>query len=535
MMFHKQNVEIYVVPECTDCERSVGFLEECDVSLTVTTLDKGSEDLKSLTDRTGSSSFPLIFVDSEFIGGLDTIDEASMGMKDEDVTHLSMFNEEKDHEEMNKKFEFTSEIFEKKHVVMYTIPDCFYCESAMAHMKARDVSPVTHVLERGSSELSELKFRTGSSTFPQIFVSDDTSQELEFIGGFDELKKTTLDLPTSFRKMELSGEIDEPMCMEKVNYDRFVLFNGKNESDYADIYMLFKQQTGLFWVSEEIDMTQDIIDWDKNVNDNERKFITHVLAFFASLDQMVMENVGVNFGDEIKIAQVRQHFSFQGGMEAIHADTYSMLIQSLIKDKTQQMKVLKSIQTMPIIEKKAVWVERWMNPETASLAERLVGFTCLEGIQFSGSFCAIYWLKKRGLFPGLCQANTLIARDEGIHAEASVMIYHHLDKKLPTGRVHEIVVHAVDIECEFIKESLPVALIGIKASSMEEYIKFVADFWLTQLGYPKVYNAVNPFEWMELISLQGKTNFFEQRVAEYSMAGVCADESEQGFATDADF
>ena len=194
-----------------------------------------------------------------------------------------------------------------------------------------------------------------------------------------------------------------------------------------------------------------------------------------------------------------------------------------------------SIQTMPIIEKKAIWVERWMNPDTASLAERLVGFTCLEGIQFSGSFCAIYWLKKRGLFPGMCHANTLIARDEGIHAEASVMMYKHLDHKLPAGRVHEIVVHAVDIECEFIKESLPVALIGIRSSSMVEYIKFVADFWLTQLGYPKVYNVVNPFEWMDLISLQGKTNFFEHRVAEYSMAGVCADEKEQGFSTDVDF
>lgn len=535
MMFHKQNVEIYIVPECTSCERSVSFLEKCDVSLTVFTLDTGSDELRSLTERTGSSSFPLVFVDSEFVGGVEAIDEASMGMTDECDKHLSMFNEEKDHEEMNKKFEFTSEIFSKKHVVMYTIPECSYCDSAVAHMSAREVSPVIHLLERGSAELSELKNRTGSCTFPQIFVADDSSKELEFIGGFDELKKTTLDLPTSFREMEISGKINEPMCMEKVNYDRFVLFNGKNESDYADIYMLFKQQTGLFWVSEEIDMTQDIIDWEKNVNDNERKFITHVLAFFASLDQMVMENVGVNFGDEIKIAQIRQHFSFQGGMEAIHADTYSMLIQSLIKDKTQQLQVLKSIQTMPIIEKKAVWVERWMNPETASLAERLVGFTCLEGIQFSGSFCAIYWLKKRGLFPGLCQANTLIARDEGIHAEASVMIYHHLENKLPTGRVHEIVVHAVDIECEFIKESLPVALIGIKASSMEQYIKFVADFWLTQLGYPKVYNDPNPFEWMDLISLQGKTNFFEQRVAEYSMAGVCADESEQGFATDADF
>lgn len=435
----------------------------------------------------------------------------------------------------NNELVFSSEIFQKKMVEMYTIEGCSYCSLALSHMNARDVSPVVHLLERGSDEMSELISRTGARTFPQIFVENTESNVLEFIGGFEELKRTTLEFPTSYRRMEMSGQIDEPMCKEEVNYDRFVLFNGKNEGEYADIYMLFKKQTGLYWVSEEIDMTQDIVDWENSVNDNERKFVTHVLAFFASLDQMVMENIGVNFGDEIKIGQIRQHFSFQGGMEAIHADTYSMLIQSLIKDRSQQLQVLKSIQTMPIIEKKAIWVERWMNPETASLAERLVGFTCLEGIQFSGSFCAIYWLKKRGLFPGMCHANTLIARDEGIHAEASVMIYKHLVNKLPTGRVHEIVVHAVDIECEFIKESLPVALIGIKSSSMTEYIKFVADFWLTQLGYPNVYNVTNPFEWMDLISLQGKTNFFENRVAEYSMAGVCADEAEQDFSIDADF
>ena len=306
---------------------------------------------------------------------------------------------------------FSSEIFQKKMVEIYTIEGCAYCDLALSHMKARDVSPVIHLIERGSTELSELVSKTGARTFPQIFVENIDSRVLEFIGGFDELKTTTLEFPTSYRMMEISGQIDEPMCKEEVNYDRFVLFNGKNEGEYADIYQLFKKQTGLFWVSEEIDMTQDIIDWEHKVNDNERKFVTHVLAFFASLDQMVMENIGVNFGDEIKIAQIRQHFSIQGGMEAIHADTYSMLIQSLIKDRSQQLQVLKSIQTMPIIEKKAIWVERWMNPETASLAERLVGFTCLEGIQFSGSFCAIYWLKKRGLFPGMCHANTLIARD----------------------------------------------------------------------------------------------------------------------------
>lgn len=528
-MFHKQNVDIYTISDCSDCERAVSCLEECGASLTIHLLKRGSEELRDLTNKTGSSSFPLIFTDSIFTGGIEVVDQASLGMSTDVGVPRTMFNEDKDHEEMNKSFEFQSEIFQKKRVEVYTIPDCVFCEKTIDYLKAREIYPVVHLLERGSRELDGVKNRTESSTFPQIFVED------EFIGGFQELKGFTLEMPTAFRKMELSGEIVEPMCVEDDNYDRFVLFGGKSESEYADIYDLYKKQTGLYWVSEEIDMTRDVIDWENKVTDNERKFITHVLAFFASLDQMVMENVGVNFGDEIKVAQIRQHFSFQGGMESIHADTYSMLIQSLIKDRTQQLQVLKSIQTMPIIEKKAIWVERWMNQGTASLAERLVGFTCLEGIQFSGSFCAIYWLKKRGLFPGLCQANSLIARDEGIHAEASVMIYKHLENKLPVGRVHEIVAHAVELECEFIKESLPVALIGIKASSMVEYIKFVADFWLTELGCPKIYNSANPFEWMELISLQGKTNFFENRVVEYSMAGVCADGGEQGFSTDAEF
>jgi ribonucleotide reductase beta subunit family protein with ferritin-like domain/glutaredoxin len=504
MMFHKQKVDTHVIPDCADCDRAVAFLEKCDVSLTVHALERGSDELRELTERTGRSSFPIIVVDDVVSGGIEVIDEASIGP-------------------------VSSEVFRKKRVGVYTIPDCSFCAKALGYLRARDIDPVVHVLRRGSREVESLKGRTGSSTFPQIFV------ESKFIGGFDALRETTLEFPTPFRAMEMSGEIKEPMCTETEAYDRFITFNGRNEGKYADIYELFKKQTALFWVPEEIDMTPDVNDWENKINDNERKFITHVLAFFASLDQMVMENIGVNFGDEIKVSQIRQHFSFQGGMEAIHADTYSILIQSLIKDRSQQLQVLSSIQTMPIIEKKAVWVERWMNPDTASLAERLIGFTCLEGIQFSGSFCAIYWLKKRGLFPGLCHANTLIARDEGIHAEASVMIYKHLENKLPVGRVHEIVGHAVDIECEFIEESLPVALIGIKSSSMVEYIKFVADFWLTQLEYPKIYGVENPFEWMELISLQGKTNFFEHRVAEYSMAGVCADGTEQGFSTDVAF
>ena len=258
-------------------------------------------------------------------------------------------------------------------------------------------------------------------------------------------------------------------------------------------------------------------------------------AFFASLDQIVMENIGLNFKNEIVIPQIRNHFAIQEATEAVHGESYALLIQTYFKDMDEQRHVMRSVQTMPIIERKALWAEKWMNPETASLAERLVGFTCLEGVQFSGSFCAIYWLKKQQKFKGLSFANSLIARDEGLHATASVLIYKHLKSKLPQERVHEIFKHAVFVECDFISSALPVALIGISDKSMAEYIKFVADYWLLQLGYDKVYNCANPFEWMDMISLQGKTNFFENRVAEYSKPGVLLDREEQQFCTDADF
>ena len=424
--------------------------------------------------------------------------------------------------------EFVSEMIPKKSVTLYKISDCSICNKALDYLKKRNISPTIELMEKGSDEIEKLMERTKSRTFPQIFIDS------EFIGGFGDLKKTTLDLPTPFRMKEISGEIVEPMCIEEKDNDRFILFNGKTEDEYSEIYTLFKKQTGLYWVAEEIDISQDVKDWNES-NENEKTFITCVLAFFASLDQIIMENIGCNFAEEIVIPQIRQHFAFQGAMEAIHGDTYAKLIQGYIKDRKEQEHVLRSIQTMPIIEKKALWVERWMNPQTASLAERLIGFTCIEGIQFSGSFCAIYWLKKQGRFKGLSHANSLIARDEGIHAEASVAIYSHLENKLPKERVHEIFRHAVDLECEFIEHALPVALIGINGTSMSQYIKFVADFWSLQLGYGKIYNASNPFEWMDLISLQGKTNFFENRVAEYSKSGVLVDEDESGFSLDAAF
>lgn len=419
-------------------------------------------------------------------------------------------------------------MFSEKKIVLYSINGCCVCDEALKYLRKRDVSPDVYIVEKDTSDMTNLIERTGYSLFPQIFVDS------EFIGGFDDLKKTTLTRPTKFRIMEISGDIDEPMCREEKDFDRFILFNGKTEHEYADIHQLYKKQTALFWVVEEIDLSGDPKDWE-NASDDERHFLKLVLAFFASLDQIVMENIGLNFKNEILIPQIRNHFAIQEATEAVHGETYALLIQTYFRDIDEQRHVMRSVQTMPIIEKKALWAEKWMNPETASLAERLIGFTCLEGVQFSGSFCAIYWLKKQQKFRGLSFANSLIARDEGLHATASVMIYKHLEHKLPQERVHEIFKHAVFVECDFISSALPVALIGISDKSMAEYIKFVADYWLVQLGYDKLYNCPNPFEWMDMISLQGKTNFFENRVAEYSKPGVLLDREEQQFCTDADF
>lgn len=419
-------------------------------------------------------------------------------------------------------------MFTEKKITLYKILGCSVCDQALGYLRKRDVSPVVYLVRDDTPDMKELVETTRCSTFPQIFVDS------VFIGGFSDLKRTAIHLPTEFRRKEMDGEIVEPMCVEEEDFDRFILFNGKTEHEYADVFQLYKKQTALFWVVEEIDLSGDSKDWE-DASSDEKHFLKLVLAFFASLDQIVMENIGLNFKNEIVIPQIRQHFAIQEATEAVHGESYSLLIQTYFRDTEEQRHVMRSIQTMPIIEKKALWAEKWMNPETASLAERLVGFTCLEGVQFSGSFCAIYWLKKRQKFKGLSFANSLIARDEGLHATASVLIYKHLENKLPRERVHEIFKHAVSVECEFISSALPVALIGISEKSMTEYIKFVADYWLNQLGYDKVYNCTNPFEWMDMISLQGKTNFFENRVAEYSKPGVLLDREKQQFCTDADF
>lgn len=383
----------------------------------------------------------------------------------------------------------------------------------------------TYISEAASDESEE-----GSGNglkYPRIHVGN------KYFGGVGCLDKFPLKV-TEHRMKEITGEVDEPMCKEEKEFDRLILFNGKNEHEWDDMWKLYKQEIASYWVPEEMSLTDDVKDWE-NLKEGEKHFLKMVLAFFASLDVLVMENVGINFGQEIQIPQVQCHFAAQNAMESVHAEVYALLIQTYLKDKKERQHVLTSVQTMPIIQRKASWVMTYMDADTVSLAERLIGFICLEGIQFSGAFAAIYWFKQRGLMPGLCFANALIAKDEGKHAEASVIIYRKLESKLPETRVHDIFREAVDIEREFICEALPASLIGINAKEMGTYIEYVADFWLVRLGLGKLYNANNPFGFMEMIGLQGKSSFFEVRVSEYARANVLADEDQTEFALDVDF
>merc|ERR1711904_733074 len=288
----------------------------------------------------------------------------------------------------------------------------------------------------------------------------------------------------------------------------------------------------------EVDLAQDRNDWE-GLAESERHFIKHVLAFFAASDGIVLENLGGRFSTEIQIPEARAFYGFQIAMENIHSETYSLLIEAYIRDPVEKQKVFDAIHTMPAVSAKAQWAMQWMNTEN-SFAERIVAFAAVEGVLFSGSFCAIYWLKKRGPMPGLTFSNELISRDEGLHAEFACLLYGMLQHKLPEDVVHEIIRGAVRVEREFICEALSCDLIGMNNELMTRYIEFVADRLLVALGHPKIFGASNPFDWMELISLQGKTNFFEKRVGEYQKAGVMAStnadgEENKGFALDVDF
>jgi ribonucleoside-diphosphate reductase beta chain len=299
------------------------------------------------------------------------------------------------------------------------------------------------------------------------------------------------------------------------NPGRFVLF----PIEHHDLWRLFKQQEACFWTAEEIDLGQDVTDWENKLNEDEKHFVKHVLAFFAASDGIVNENLAMNFVNEVQYTEAKFFYSFQMMMENIHSETYSLLIDTYIKDKEEQNKLFNAIETIPAIKKKADWAIKWI--ESDSFAERLVAFAAVEGIFFSGSFCSIFWLKKRGLMPGLTFSNELISRDEGMHCDFACHLFNeHIEKKVSEKKIKEIICGALEIEKEFILEALPVRLIGMNSDLMAQYLEFVTDRLLMALGCSKVYNSENPFDFMQNIALQGKTNFFEKRVAEYQKAGV---------------
>ena len=348
------------------------------------------------------------------------------------------------------------------------------------------------------------------------------------------MDKNTTTKNISSVKIDLKKDLDTKITVEepilKENPNRFVLF----PIQHNDIWEMYKKQEASIWTAEELDLSPDLVDWESKLNDDERFFIKHVLAFFAASDGIVNENLAENFLSEVQYTEAKFFYGFQIMMENIHSETYSLLIDTYIKDTKEKNYLFNAIETFEPVKKKADWAMRWI--DNGSYAERLISFAAVEGIFFSGSFCSIFWLKKRGLMPGLTFSNELISRDEGLHCDFACMLYNnHLVNKLPKEQVQKIIADAVEIEKEFVTESLPVRLIGMNSDLMSQYIEFVADRLLTELGNDKIYNTSNPFDFMDMINLQGKTNFFEKRVGEYQKAGVLNNENNTTFSLDSDF
>ncbi|KAL8486323.1 hypothetical protein ACS0TY_022652 [Phlomoides rotata] len=311
---------------------------------------------------------------------------------------------------------------------------------------------------------------------------------------------------------EIEQEWEEPILMKQ--HHKYCMY----PIEYPQLWEMYKKAQASFWTAEEVDLSQDVQQWE-TLSLPEKHFITHVLAFFAASDGIVLENLAARFLNDVQIAEARAFYGFQTAMENIHSEMYSLLLETYVKDSKEKNRLFNAVENIPCVARKANWALNWIN-SSSSFAERLVAFACVEGIFFSGSFCAIFWLKKRGLMPGLTFSNELISRDEGLHCDFACLLYSLLRRQLHWGRVHLIVQEAVEIETEFVCDALPCALIGMNSTMMSQYIKFVADRLLVALECPKTYNVENPFDWMEFISLQGKTNFFERRVGEYQKASV---------------
>ncbi|KAJ4974855.1 hypothetical protein NE237_008029 [Protea cynaroides] len=325
---------------------------------------------------------------------------------------------------------------------------------------------------------------------------------------------------------------EEPLLTP--NADRFCMF----PIQYPQIWEMYKKAEASFWTAEEVDLSQDLRHWNETLTLDEKHFVTYVLAFFAASDGIVLENLAGRFMKEVQVSEARAFYGFQIAIENIHSEMYSLLLETYIKDSSEKDRLFRAIDTIPCVKRKAEWALRWIDG-SETFAERLIAFACVEGIFFSGSFCAVFWLKKRGLMPGLTFSNELISRDEGLHCDFACLLYGLLKHRPSEKRVQGIVADAVDIEREFICDALPCALVGMNADLMSQYIQFVADRLLGALGCGKIYNVQNPFDWMELISLQGKTNFFEKRVGDYQKASVMSNLNGNGgshvFKMDEDF
>jgi ribonucleoside-diphosphate reductase subunit M2 len=366
-----------------------------------------------------------------------------------------------------------------------------------------------------------------------IKMSSTESTDIPEIGFLalteDRTLPTDPKVVTEFRQRELSSDFKpEPLLIEDPT--RFVIFPIKHN----DIWAMYKKAEACFWTAEEVDLSSDHKDW-QNMSKNERHFVSHVLAFFAASDGIINENLAMNFCTEVQATEARCFYGFQIAIENIHSEVYSLLIDTYVRDPAEKSTLLNAIETVPCVMKKASWALKWLDSKSVSFAERLIAFAAVEGIFFSGSFCAVFWLKKRGLMPGLCFSNELISRDEGMHCDFAVLLYSKLVNKLSQERIYEIIDNAVAIEAEFVSEALSVELIGMNSRLMVQYIKFCADRLLLDLGCEKKYKVANPFDWMEMISLQGKTNFFEKRVSEYAKSGVGVDSTKQVISFDEDF
>ena len=351
---------------------------------------------------------------------------------------------------------------------------------------------------------------------------------IDFFNQNDVFNENSLDkLSVNDVNFNLTNEISEPILQE--NKNRFVLFPIK----YNDMYQLYKKAESTFWTANEIDLSKDHNDWSIVLNENERNFIKNIIGFFAGSDGIIMENLAMRFLREIQIPEARAFYSYQIFNESVHSETYSLLIDTYIKDNDEKIKIFNSIEHIPCVAQKAKWAQKWINNKNVSFATRLLAFAIVEGVFFSGSFCAIYWLKKRGLMPGLTFSNELISRDEGIHCEFACLLYSYINNKLSEEMVQEIFKEAVEIEKEFITQSISCAMIGMNAPMMKQYIEFVADRLLLQLGYNKIWKTENPFDFMELISLRPKSNFFELRVGEYTKSTI--NENNTNFTFSSDF